>query len=360
MSDTAVTETEDARRGERLERRLRDYHGVGLEEVLEAIGYLREDGDTVIAGGSLACDLGNRLSDLDLVVCGPATTPSRVPLEHWVRSLRVDAWTRSHAGVDALFAHAERAVAADAPLRGSFGTAEEEQQLKLLHRVAFGLRIDGPPLCVAASRGPAEIASALLVREYAERMRESAHVAQLAARTGHELAAVTSARSAVEECLQTVLAARGVPFTGDKWLQERLRTAAPDLRPLHERFAALPASGTGTASFIAGAVSLCERLTGTDLSVTALAPATRWSAPGLRLHTAGGDHYLVAPAIGGLWALEPAEAEIWRGLPPPADGWRGSERTSAETAFLLDLYIQGLARLDWDRGLALTGLETAS
>src|SRR5918999_3943587 len=111
-----------------LAEKLRDYHDVRVSEVLDVIGYLRGPGDTVIAGGSLALGLGNRLSDFDIVVCGPDTSPSRVPLEHWVKSLRVDAWTRSQAGIDKLFEHAFAALHDPKPIQGAFGTVEEEQQ----------------------------------------------------------------------------------------------------------------------------------------------------------------------------------------------------------------------------------------
>ncbi len=117
---------EEAARRQQVDDRLHGCHGVGLADVLDCVDYLREEGDTVIAGGSLAWGLGNRLSDFDVVVVGAGTSPSRVPLEHWVKTLRVAAWTRSHEGVARLFAHAAGALESGAPLQGSFGTQEEE------------------------------------------------------------------------------------------------------------------------------------------------------------------------------------------------------------------------------------------
>jgi hypothetical protein len=350
---------EEQERRARLESRLRDYHGVGIDDVLEVVDYLRADGDTVIAGGSLAWDLGNRLSDFDVVICGPETSPSRVPLEHWVKTLRVDGWTRSHAGIGRLFDHAATALDGDAPIQGAFGTTEEEQQLKLLHRVAFGLRINGPALVPATSRDHLGIARDLLVREYAERMRESALVAQLAARAGRGLAAATNARLAVEECLHTVLATRGVPFTGDKWLQERLRAVAPDLREHHDRFSALPAPEE-TGAFVTGAVELCGRLTGRDLTEAALAADLTWSAGGVRTHSVSGDHFLVVPEIGAMWRLDDEEIGVWRGLTERAEkGWRGADCSPPETDLLVRLYERGLTKLEWDRGIPVTELEVA-
>ncbi|GAA2726945.1 hypothetical protein [Actinocorallia aurantiaca] len=329
---------EEEARWKRVDDRLRGYHGVGLADVLDCVGYLREEGDTVIAGGSLAWGLGNRLSDFDVVVVGAGTSPSRVPLEHWVKTLRVDAWTRSHEGVARLFAHASEALESGAPLQGSFGTQEEEQQLKLLHRLAFGLRVDGPPLegvDVAVARG-------LLAREYAERARESVLIARLALDAGRPLAATTNARLAVEETLHMVLARRGVPFTGDKWLQERLIGTAPDLRVHHDRFSALPEPGD-EAAFVEDALSLVAELGGG-------APGGAvWSAPDLALHSPGGrEHFLLDPERGGMWELSAEEAETWRGL-SGRDEWR--DCSDAETGLLVGLYQLGLAGLAWDEGV---------
>lgn len=334
--------TEEERRAQ-VEQRLIDYHGAGLADVLECVEYLREPGDTVIAGGSLAWGLGNRLSDFDVVVVGANTSPSRVPLEHWVKTLRIDAWTRSHEGIAKLFAHASRALDAEGPLQGSFGTQEEEQQLKLLHRIAFGLRVDGPPLADVS----VEVARDLLVREYAERTRESVLLAQLALSADRPLAAGTNARLAVEEALHTVLASRGVPFTGDKWLQERLISMAPDLRAHHDAFSALPEPGD-EAPFVTAAVALVAELTGQDVSLKALTADLTWSAPGIGLHTASGDDYLVSPEIGGMWVLGAGEGDVWRGL-AERDVWR--DCSDAETDLLVALYERGLAKLTWDRGI---------
>ena len=81
----------EAERRENLQARVGQYHGVSLEQVLGDIEYLRDAGDSVIAGGSLAYGLGNHLSDLDLIVTGTTTVESsRIPVEHFVGSLRVD------------------------------------------------------------------------------------------------------------------------------------------------------------------------------------------------------------------------------------------------------------------------------
>ncbi len=332
--------TGEEERRQQVDARLRGYHEVGLADVLDCVGYLREEGDTVIAGGSLAWGLGNRLSDCDVVVVGAGTSPSRVPLEHWVKTLRIDAWTRSHEGVARLFAHAAAALESAAPIQGSFGTQEEEQQLKLLHRLAFGLRVDGPPL----EGVDVDVARALLTREYAERARESVFIARIALDAGRLLAATTNARLAVEETLHMVLARRGVPFTGDKWLQERLISTAPDLREHHDRFSALPDAGE-EAAFVAAALELVAELGGRDPGTDGAV----WSAPGLVLHSPGGrEHFLLSPDLGGMWELTAEEAEVWRGL-AEREEWR--DCAAAETALLAGLYELGLAGLTWDEGI---------
>ena len=363
----------DAGRRALVESRLREFHGVGVDDILEIIGYLREPGDTVFAGGSLSFGLGNRLSDFDVVVCGPRNSTSKVPLQHWAKTLRVDVWTRAGADIDRVFAQAEAALARTTPIAGAFGTVEEEQQLKLLHRVAFGLHLDGPALSSALEPGGgpdrdfAAVARDLVVREYAERMRESAYVARLAAGSGRWLAATVNAREAVEEAMHVLLAAWGVPFTGDKWLHERLKTHAPDLREAYRRFAALPAAGPGCARFVADAVELCTELTGLDLDPEGLGRHLAWVAEGLALHTVGPVPLLLAPRVGGLWELSARDRAAWDELSArarPAAGtdpashtaWPGAGLEPDQAELCLGLYERGLVALVWDRGVPVTEL----
>ena len=78
--------TDNASRRDAIEARIVAYHDVGFAAVLAEIEYLRDDGDSVIAGGSLTLGLGNRLSDLNIVISGAASAESsRVPLQHWLK-----------------------------------------------------------------------------------------------------------------------------------------------------------------------------------------------------------------------------------------------------------------------------------
>jgi hypothetical protein len=341
---------EDGQRREVLDERLRGFHHAGVDDVLEVLDYLREPGDTVVAGGSLTFGLGNRFSDFDVVVCGEATSRSLVPLEHWVKTLRVDVWTRSHADVDTLFVLAERAIARPEPIAGAFGSIEQEQQLKLLHRIAFGLELAGPPLAPVSVPDFRRVARDLVVREYAERLRESVWVARLAARSGRWLAAVANAREAVEEAFTVVLTARGVPFTGDKWLHERLRSHAPDLREAYRRFAALPTGAEECAGYVTDALGLAGRLTGLTTDAEELAGQVSWTGAGLEVCKTGDTHLLVAPEVGGVWQLSDEEAETFRRLD------LRSAQIPAGTGLCLALYEQGLVKLGWDRGVPVSDL----
>src|SRR4029077_14257206 len=220
--------------------RVERYHGVSLDAVMEVIAYLRDPGDSVIAGGSLALGLGNHRSDLDLVVCGEPTESTRVPLEHWVDSLRVDVWRRAQADIDELFERAESKLDDQAPLAGAFGALNEQTDLKLLHRIPFGIPRDGPQLRPATPRDYGRIARDLVVREYAERMRELGLVAQLATAAGDAIGATFNARLALEAALRGGMTGGGLPFSGDKWLRERLRDDLPGLRSVYAPFAVLP------------------------------------------------------------------------------------------------------------------------
>jgi hypothetical protein len=301
-------------------------------------------------------------------------------LQHWVSSLRVDVWTRSHADVDALFVLAERALARPTPIAGAFGSVEQEQQLKLLHRVAFGLDLDGPPLAPASVPDYRAVARDLVVREYAERLRESMWVAQVAARSRRWLTAVVNAREAVEEAFTVLLTARGVPFTGDKWLHERLKTVAPDLREAYRRFASLPnwadeSDADECAAYVTDAVALASRLTNVPADVDALTMRASWDGSGLHVSTTGDAWMLVAPRAGGIWELSEVEVAAWEALAesaePPAGADAGAERDAGqgadrtvwrgggrrETDFCLSLYERGLVSLDWDRGVPATELR---
>jgi hypothetical protein len=354
------------RRREALDARMRRFHDVDTADVLGLVDYLREPGDTVVAGGSLTFGLGNRLSDFDVVICGPATPSSAVPLQHWAGSLRVDVWTRAHADLDRLFRHAEQALDGEAPIEGAFGTVEEEQQLKLLHRAAFGLDLDGPPLAPRCTRDHVEVARDLVVREYAERMRESAYLARLALTVRRPLAAAVNARFAVEEAAHVVLAAGGVPFSGDKWLADRLAEHAPRLGERHGRLTELPENEDGAAGFVADAVTLCRELTGLDTSLDALGTRLSWVSSGLVVHRVGGEDLLLAPDIGGLWVLSEPEAAAWRSLTAGESGdaatrrsWRADRCDRDQADLCLGLYQRGLAQPRWHRGVPVADLSPA-
>ena len=359
---TAVPITE---RRNRLDERVRGYHdGKGLSEMLELLEYLREPGDTVIAGGSLSIDLGNRLSDLDVVLVGDSTRTSAVPLQHWLDRFRIDVWTRSTANVDELFTEAEEALAAPTPLLRVFGNTEQEQQLKLLHRIAFGVVVDGDPVQpkTPSGRTPQEVAVDLLTREYAERLRESATIARLAADAGRLLTASFSARQALEEALHAVLHAGGVPFSGDKWLQEQLRPFA-ELDALHTRFLDVPRRSTGAAeiqNYVDGALADAEDLLGLSLAATDLTAALQWKAPALALLPLAGEHVLVDAPTGTSWLLDDAEATAWRALdetrtadgliPHPSDDPVGA-------ALAVRLHEQGLFTPTWQDGVPVSALS---
>lgn len=360
-----MTTTPTSDRRSRLDDRLRGYHGgKGLTEMLELLDYLREPGDTVIAGGSLSIDLGNVLSDLDVVLVGDTTKTSAVPLQHWIDRFRIDVWTRSTANVDELFSEAEEALAAPTPLLRVFGNTEQEQQLKLLHRIAFGVLVDGEAVHpnTPSGRAPQEIAVDLLTREYAERLRESATVARLAADAGRLLTASFSARQALEEALHAVLHAGGVPFSGDKWLQEQLKPFA-ELQALHARFLDVPRRSTGAAevrSYVDGALADAEDLLGLPLSITDLTAELQWKAPALALLPLAGEHILLNEPTGTSWLLDDAEAAAWRTL----DGARTADGViphptadAAASALAVRLHEQGLLTPTWHHGVPISTLS---
>jgi hypothetical protein len=358
--------TEIARR-EELAARVEAYHGVTLEQVLADVEYLRDAGDSVIAGGSLAYGLGNHLSDLDLLVAGSTTVESsRVPIEHFVGSLRVDVWKLAQDLIEETFDRAEEALESPAALHGSFGDVDHETDLKLLHRIAFGVVVDGAGIEPPPGRDYHGVAAGLVVREYAERMRSSALLAQLALPAGRPLLAVVNARQVVEEALNATIASRGVPFSGDKWLRERLAGEAADLAGLYEPFGRLPEDpGRDAARFVEDALAVCRRLWGLDLATATLATAARWGNTDLRAAKVGEDRLLLSARFGALWSLDEGEAEAWDRLAATVDAdepeasWPLAECDAATLALCLRLHEHGLLELRWSDGVSIRELDAA-
>jgi hypothetical protein len=351
---------------EDLQTRVGRFHGVSLEQALGEIEYLRDAGDSVIAGGSLAYGFGNHLSDLDLLVAGPTTVESSpVPLEHFVGSLRVDVWKFAQELIEETFDRAEEALAGKAPLLGSFGDLHHEDELKLLHRIAFGVLVDGAGLKPVRERDYRTVASGLVVREYAERMRGSALLAQLALRAQRPIAAVVNARLAVEEALNAIVVHRGLPFSGDKWLGERLANQTTDLAGVYEPFRQLPEDPARDATrFVDEAVAVCTERWGLGLGIEALTPAASWGNTDLRVMEVGADRLLLSARFGGLWSLEESEAETWRrlvsaGAGEPDATWGLAECDAEALTLCLRLHEHGLLRLHWTEGVAIEDLEAA-
>ncbi len=354
-------------RREELATRVERYHGVTLAQVLAEVEYLRDPGDSVIAGGSLAYGLGNHLSDLDLLVAGSTTVESsRVPLEQFIGSLRVDVWKLAQDLIEETFDRAEEALASPAALHGSFGDVDHETDLKLLHRIAFGAVVDGGEIEPPPGRDYQAVAANLVVREYAERMRSSALLAQLALPGGRPVVAVVNGRQAVEEALNATIASRGLPFSGDKWLRERLAGVAADLADLYEPFRQLPDDPTAAAEgFVAAAVATCRRLWTLDLAPEALMRAARWSNTDVRKATIGDERLLLSAKFGGLWRLDGAEADAWDQLVAAADGdeqdasWSLAECDAEAQGLCLRLHEHGLLELRWSEGVAVRDLDPA-
>jgi hypothetical protein len=348
-----------------LASRIERFHGVALEQVLTEIEYLRDAGDTVIAGGSLAYGLGNGLSDLDMLVSSPTMVKSsRVPLEHFLGSLRVDVWKLGQGSIEGSFGRAEKALSGEGPLLGEFGDVDHEDELKLLHRIAFGVVVDGRDLELDGGRDCRAIASDLLLREYAERMRAAALVAQLALRASRPIAAVVNARLAVENALNAAVTQRGFPFIGDKWLGERLDAGMPELARLYRPFRRLPADpDRDGAGFVAASLHTCTEMWGLELELDALAARARWHGmEELRLAKVGSDRLLVAPRLGAIWELEEDEVEVWRRLAPAEDGeqdrgWELAGHDPEEMALCVRLYEHGLLSLTWSQGVPIGALE---
>src|SRR5207247_3906816 len=136
-------------------------------------------------------------------------------------------WKLKLETIDELFDRAAVGLSSDESFEGAFGDARNQSEMKLLHRVAFGVQLDGPPIQPTTTRDYQAIARDVIVREYAERLRSAAFVAQLALAAGKDIAASVHARSAAEHALPSTLAARRPPVPGEQWPPERLAPRPP-------------------------------------------------------------------------------------------------------------------------------------
>ncbi|HET8956380.1 MAG TPA: nucleotidyltransferase domain-containing protein [Solirubrobacterales bacterium] len=340
-----------------LAQRVREFHGVELEQVLEVIDYLRDGEDSVLVGGSLAYGLGNHKSDLDIVIAAPpgGESSSRMPLEHFIDSLRVDVWKLRRDELQEIFDRARESLQSEAAFAGAFGDVFEQADLKLLHRVAYGVVIDGAPVAPSGEDYRA-VAQDILIREYAERMRHSLYVAQLALANGAMVAATINARFGVEEALQARIAARGFPFSDNKWLRVRLDGEAPDLREVYTPLAILPEGAEECRRFVEEAVAAAQELTGTPLEQGRLALDAAWENAGLSLFGAGDLRLLVSPEQDVVFELGTEESEAWRAL---GEGtiWSCATCTPVQMSLCYSLYAQGMLKLAWSRGLPLAELD---
>lgn len=350
--------TDQSTRRAALDQRLQEYHGATLEGVLEMIDYLRDPGDSVLAGGSLTSGtgMGNQRSDLDVVICGKDSDSSQMPLEHWLDGLRIDVWKRRQDDVDEVFERATRQLASDQPFHGAFGDVEEQASLKFLHRIAYGIILDGPQLEPTGTWNYQAVARDLVVREYAERTRESAFVAQLAHEAGNWMGAVLNARAGVEDALNATVTSWGMPFTDNKWLRERLANEAHELEPLYRPFARVPDREEDAAEFVSAALETCQELTGIDTSSEALRQDAAFVNTDLELMKVGDAQLLLSAKEGGLWELDRDEVRAWKAL--EGDGpWRCADCDEAQVRVLFQLYSRGIVSLRWARGIPNAELE---
>jgi hypothetical protein len=341
-----------------LDQRLQDYHGATLERVLEMIDYLRDPGDSVLAGGSLTSGtgMGNQRSDLDVVICGKDSESSQMPLEHWLDGLRIDAWKRKQDDIDEVFERARKRLASDQPFHGAFGDVEEQASLKFLHRIAYGIILDGPALKPTGTWNYQDVARDLVVREYAERMRESAFVAQLSTDAGNSIGATLNARAAVEDAMNATVTSWGMPFTDNKWLRERLANDASELEPLYRPFAVVPDDGGDPSEFVGAAFETCQGLTGVEMSRAALLRDAAWLNTDLKLMKVGDAQMLLSTKEGGLWRLEDGEVTAWEGLEGEGP-WHCTDCDEEQIQLCFQLYSRGLVKLRWARGLPTDELD---
>jgi hypothetical protein len=188
----------------------------------------------------------------------------------------------------------------------------------------------------------------------------------MSSRAGRPVAAVFNARLAVEAALNAILARRGFPFSGDKWLRDRLDGQAKDLARVHEPFRQLPEDPERDASgFVDMALSACMEMWGVDLAMDTLAPAARWKTqPALQVTEIGIERLLLAPGLGAIWSLDETEGAAWSRLAPtgtmePETTWALGECDTEASHLCLRLHEVGLLSVVWSKGITIGELTAA-
>ncbi|MGH2907074.1 MAG: hypothetical protein ACRDKI_09955 [Solirubrobacterales bacterium] len=341
---------------ERTESRLKRYHDVAFDDVLEAIDWLAKPGDTIICGGSLVFGLGNRLSDLDILFVGDQEWGNtRVPLEHFVNTLRVDSWRATRPSIDEMFALAEGALQSDAPLQGLFGDVHRDEELQLMHRIAFGIVLRGEANEQHEARG--RLAQRIAVREFMERCRHEIFLAQVSAKYGRRYAAVLASRRAVEDAVNAQIYS-DAPFSQEKWLVD-LVAGRPDLASRYEPFRSTP-DLREHAEFTKRATDVCEDLIGTVLDLKTLSSQCAWTGDLPQVFPIGSGHSVVGLGDGTHWPIEEREFDaLNRLLAHETKAWEFASCDEDEGRLCFELFERGLIDLTWHESLSHSGPEEA-
>ncbi|NSC25222.1 hypothetical protein FM076_30360 [Streptomyces albus subsp. chlorinus] len=311
-------------------------------ELAERISFADE---AIILGGSLAFGLGNRKSDIDILLLD-STSGGRPPgpFQFFESGDRVEI-TRVRTGELASLADdIASSLGRSAPLTLPYTKIRE------LSRAAFGCHVAGPALDGAVdARLRRTCQEAMLTSSTASAGRH-ALVALLAAEQDDLATACWNARGATDAALQWMLLKAGHPYAGSKWLYEQARSkpglagAWEVVRPCLR----IPRDRAGQREHLARCLDVFERTFSTEPVLGVLGADAGWQRGALELCRLAGRHVVVDPESSTVTEIDAGTVPGLRRLfgLAPGEALPVSSSDPSERAAIWPLYASGLVRLD--------------
>lgn len=312
---------------------------LGKPDLIDIIGSAQrvaQPNESIMIVGSLALGLGNRSSDIDLLIINPGE-PDRPngPFQFFVDDERIEiirvAQTPLRATVDDL----ARRLDAGQPI----GLGQERE--RLLSRVAHGAQVAGAPVDAEFEAHLATVWQRAILRRTRESVRKHALVAALAVDQGDDLVASWNGRGAVEAVLQLGALRAGLPYAGAKWLYEQLR-GRPELAAATELLR-LPRTPAERHAHTAACLAEAATALGTGTGLAELGADARWDGGGLHSRRLFDRSVLVNTEHNTVHELTAEQASAWQEL---AGRPVGTESRPAR-ALAWRLYLDGAVDLRW-------------
>jgi hypothetical protein len=329
----------------KLARRLKESEKKTIQRYAEMAERVSFAGEAVILGGSLAFGLGNRKSDIDILILDSTSSGrSPGPFQFFESGDRVEITRLQVADLDSL----AKDIADRLGESGSLTVPHEK--IRELSRAAFGCHIAGRAIDEAVDARLRRTCQEAVLAGSTTSARKHALVALLAAEQEDLATACWNARGAVDAALQWSLLAAGHPYAGSKWLYEQAR-AEPGLAAEWEAVQPclrIPRDRDGRREHLARCFAVFEPTFLTEPTLAGLGADAGWRCGTLELCRLAGRRVVVDPETNTVTEIDPGRVPGLRRLFELAPGNALPVSTSdpAERAAVWPLYVAGLVHLE--------------